>query len=226
MQIVFLLAALNNLDILSGDIGNAYLNAPCAEKVHVTFGPELFGASNQGKMVVIVRALYDLKSASSSWRLHLCNTIIDLLRYKASNGYPDVFMKREVQNDGTEYYSYFVIYVDNILCAHEYPKSIIDKLGSVYRLKDGSIEKPERYLGIDMKSWTIQAEDCDKTECYAMSCKKYIKEAIRVVEKRMVDFNLSYPSTRRHGKDTPFSSSAYRPECEESEMCNENEITL
>ena len=42
----------------------------------------------------------------------------------------------------------------------------------------------------------------------------------------MVDFNLSYPSTRRHGKDTQFSSSAYRPEREESEMCNENEITL
>ena len=59
-----------------------------------------------------------------------------------------------------------------------------------------------------------------------MSCKTYIKEAIRLVEKRMVDFNLSYPSTRRHGKDTPFSSSAYRPEHEESEMCNENEITL
>ena len=59
-----------------------------------------------------------------------------------------------------------------------------------------------------------------------MSCKTYIKEAIRVVEKRMVNFNLSYPSTRRHGKDTPFSSSAYRPEREESEMCNENEITL
>ena len=58
-----------------------------------------------------------------------------------------------------------------------------------------------------------------------MSCETYIKEAIGVVEKRMVDFNLSYPSTRRHGKDTPFLSSAYRPECDESEMCN-NEITL
>ena len=100
MQIVFLLAALNNLDIFSGDIGNAYLNAPCAEKVHVTVGPELFGASNQRKTAVIVRALYGLKSASSSWRSHLCNTIIDVLGYKASKSDPDMFMKREVQNDG------------------------------------------------------------------------------------------------------------------------------
>ena len=135
-------------------------------------------------------------------------------------------MKREVWDDKTEYYSYLVIYVDDILCVNQHSKRIMDKLGSVYLLKDGSVEKPERYLGIDIKSWTIQGEDCIMTECYAMSCKTYIGEAIRVVEKRMVDFNLSYPSTRRHGKDTPFSSSAYRPEREESEMCNENEITL
>ena len=57
-----------------------------------------------------------------------------------------------MQDNGIEHYSYFVIYVDNILCVHEYPKSIMDKLGSVYRLKDGSVEKPERYLGIDTKS--------------------------------------------------------------------------
>ena len=50
----------------------------------------------------------------------------------------------------------------------------------------------------------IQGEDCDETKYFAMSCKTYIKEAIRVVEKRMADFNLSYPSIRRHGRDTPF----------------------
>ena len=71
----------------------------------------------------------------------------------------------------------------------------------------------------------IQGEDCDKIECFAKGCKTYIKEAIQVVEKRMVDFNLSRPSTRRHGKDIPFSSS-YRPEHEESEMCSEDGIKL
>ena len=78
--------------------------------------------------------------------------ITDVLDYKAFKGDPDVFMKREVRDDKTEYYSYLVIYVDDILCVHEHPKRIIDKLGSVYRLKDGSVEKPERYLGIDIKS--------------------------------------------------------------------------
>jgi len=61
-----MLAALNELDILMGDIGNAYLNAPNKERVHVICGPELFGPENQGEKAVIVRALYGLKTAGNS----------------------------------------------------------------------------------------------------------------------------------------------------------------
>jgi hypothetical protein len=41
VHLAFLIAALNELDILSADIGNAYLNAPTKEKVHRTCGMEL-----------------------------------------------------------------------------------------------------------------------------------------------------------------------------------------
>jgi hypothetical protein len=61
VRIAFLLAALNGLDILACDIGNAYLNAPCREKVWFVAGPE-FG-SRQGTVIKIVRALYGLKSS-------------------------------------------------------------------------------------------------------------------------------------------------------------------
>ena len=54
----------------------------------------------------------------------------------------------------------------------------------------------------------------------------YIKEEIRVVEKRMFDFNLSYLSIRRHGNEKSILSSTKSPECEESEMSSKNEITL
>ena len=40
VRIAFLLAALNDLDILTGDIGNAYLNAPTQEKIYYWAGPE------------------------------------------------------------------------------------------------------------------------------------------------------------------------------------------
>ena len=40
--IMLLIAALNNLKVLSTDIGNAYLNASCRENVYVKVGQELF----------------------------------------------------------------------------------------------------------------------------------------------------------------------------------------
>ena len=66
VRIAFLLAALNDLSILAGDISNAYLNAPNREKVHIICGPELFGKEFEGSTAIIVRAFYALKSAAAS----------------------------------------------------------------------------------------------------------------------------------------------------------------
>ena len=69
VRIAFLLATLNEVEILPGDIGNSYLNAPCKEQTHVTISDDLlFGPENNGKIAVIVRALYGLRSAGNSWR--------------------------------------------------------------------------------------------------------------------------------------------------------------
>jgi Reverse transcriptase (RNA-dependent DNA polymerase) len=64
VHLAFLIAALNDLEILACDVGNAYLNAPCREKVWFVAGPE-FG-SRQGMVVKVVRALYGLKSSGAS----------------------------------------------------------------------------------------------------------------------------------------------------------------
>ncbi len=41
VRLAFMIASLNALNILSADIGNAYLNAYTKERVHTTCGPEL-----------------------------------------------------------------------------------------------------------------------------------------------------------------------------------------
>jgi hypothetical protein len=66
IRIAFLIAALNDLDNMSCDIGNAYLNAPCREKIWFAAGLE-FG-SRQGQVIKIVRALYGLKLSGASRR--------------------------------------------------------------------------------------------------------------------------------------------------------------
>ena len=52
---------MNELDILYGDIENVYLTAPYKEKVYTIAGSE-FGPL-RGKIIIIEKALYGLKSS-------------------------------------------------------------------------------------------------------------------------------------------------------------------
>jgi hypothetical protein len=69
VRIALTLAALNDLDVMMGDIENAYLTAPITEKVWTVLGPE-FG-EDAGKRALIVRALYVLKSVGADFRNQL-----------------------------------------------------------------------------------------------------------------------------------------------------------
>jgi Reverse transcriptase (RNA-dependent DNA polymerase) len=73
VRIAFVYATLNGLDIMAGDVQGAYLNAPCKEKVYTICGPE-FGPENIGKIAVIEKALYGLKTSAFAWREHLAST--------------------------------------------------------------------------------------------------------------------------------------------------------
>ena len=51
VRIAFLIAALNELDLMMFDVGNAYLDAVTTEKIYTRAGLE-FG-DDQGKLIVI-----------------------------------------------------------------------------------------------------------------------------------------------------------------------------
>ncbi|MGH7954980.1 MAG: reverse transcriptase domain-containing protein [Gloeomargaritales cyanobacterium] len=111
VRIAFLIAALNDLDVLAADIGNAYLNASTKEKVYTTAGKE-FG-SKAGFSVLIIRALYGLKSSGAAWRAHIAQTLRDM-GYMPSFADPDVWMRKCTKPDGFKYYEYLLVYVDDI----------------------------------------------------------------------------------------------------------------
>ena len=116
VRIGFLLAALNGMDVLSGDISNAYLNAPNWENVHVILGKEIFGEEFEGSTAIIGRALYGFKTASAAWRDHFASAIRNGLKFTSCRGDQDVYFKLKKKEDGTRYYAYLIIYVDDILC--------------------------------------------------------------------------------------------------------------
>ena len=57
------MAALNDIDVQSADVQNIFPTAPVWENIWMVAGPE-FGPE-QGKNMIVVRALYGLKSASA-----------------------------------------------------------------------------------------------------------------------------------------------------------------
>jgi hypothetical protein len=126
VRIAFLIAALNDLDIMSCDIGNAYLNAPCREKIWFVAGPE-FG-SRQGQVIKIVRALYGLKSSGASCRNTLQRTICEELGFEMTTADPDVYRRRAVKKDGSEYWELLLVYVDDILVISGDPRSVLNHL--------------------------------------------------------------------------------------------------
>ena len=102
VRLFFLLAALNDLEILSADIQNAYLSAPVKERLYTIAGKE-FGPKYQGRPVLIVRALYGLRSSGKSFRDHLAKNLRQM-GFVSCRADPDVWMKPATKADGTEYY--------------------------------------------------------------------------------------------------------------------------
>ena len=97
LRIILLTAAINELYILCGDIENAYLTAPCKENVYTIAGSE-FGPL-KGKILIIEKALYGLKSSGASFRSFMAEKL-DSMNFRSSMADPDVWMRAAVKPDG------------------------------------------------------------------------------------------------------------------------------
>jgi hypothetical protein len=149
------IAALNDLEVKVGDVINAYITAPITEKVWTTLGPE-FGPK-AGKTVIIVRALYGIKSAGAAFRSHLAS-FMRQMGYTSCKANPDLWMKVELRPDNNfKYYSYILIYVDDILVIHHNATSVLAWLNKYLPLKPSSVGDPDIYiLGTNQPKQNLQ----------------------------------------------------------------------
>jgi hypothetical protein len=90
VRIMFLVTALNDLDILGADVQNACINVKTSERCYTTAGPEL--GPNAGRPAIIVWALYGLKSSGARWRDHFAAILMEA-GFKNSKADPDVWMR-------------------------------------------------------------------------------------------------------------------------------------
>lgn len=179
VRLFFLIAALNDLDVLSCDVQNAYLNAGTKEKNYFIAGLEM-GPTNVGKVVLIVRALYGLQSSGAQWREHMASTL-RTAGFTSCKADADVWLRPAVKQNGDLYYEYVLCYVDDILCGSENPQAFMNYLSTVYTLKKGSVKEPDLYLGADVKKFPTSIG----RSAWGISPDSYIKSAVREVEKKL-----------------------------------------
>ena len=122
----FLIAALNDLNLLAGDIQNVFLSAPTKERIFFYAGDEW--KCDKDGIVVVVQALYGLKSSALQFRNYLANTLGNHLGFKSSLADPDVWFKPSTAPNGFKYYSYILVYVDDILIVDKSPRIFMKQL--------------------------------------------------------------------------------------------------
>ena len=120
LRIVIFPAELNGLNLMQGDVGNAYLESYTEEKVYFIAGTE-FG-HHDGTSFVIEEALYGLRSSGLRFHERL-SKVLQGFAFTRSHVDPDVWMR-----DAGNAWEYIVVYVDDIIFAMKDPKSFFDKL--------------------------------------------------------------------------------------------------
>jgi len=210
VRIGFILAALNDLELVAADIGNAHLQENTKEKIYAIAGPE-FGEF-QGRTMIIVRALYGLKSSGAAWHEHFANTLYDM-NFKPSYANPDVWMRAAVKPNGFKYYEYIFIYIDDLLILSHQTKAIVKVLKHIYRLKVDEVGAPKTYLGAQVKQVHLPQ---DRTVLqWELSPKQYIEKALKNVAGRLSEIGQKLHP--RKYANIPMRN-GYRPELDYSPL--------
>ena len=160
IHLLAFLAELNKLETWATDIGNAYLEAVCQEKVYIIAGPE-FGKL-EGHTLVIHKALYGLRTSSLRWYERL----LDCLRqmgFVPSKAEAEIWMRK-----CGDHYEYIGVYVDDLAIVLQDPKAIVDVLTQEHNFKLKGTGTISFHLGCDY------FRDEDGVLC--MAPRKYIEK--------------------------------------------------
>lgn len=172
VRIVVLMGDHNGMDSMSGDVGNAYLYGVTREKIFVVLGIE-FGPKLAGRIAIVVKALYGLKTSSARWSEHLSDTLRSMgwFQSKAEN---DVWMK-----DCGDRYEYLAVYSDDIIVTAKDPKAVLEQIRKVYILKGVGV--PDYFLGAE---YGRQKGDYnERGETSTWSARTYLKNVIEKIER-------------------------------------------
>ena len=179
VRLDFPIASLDGLDILAGNIQNAYLNTTTKEKLFSYTSDEW--KYGQGRVVVTVWALHTLKSSDLVWRNHCSDILGNHLGFQSYLANPNIWFKAETDKSGNEYYTYILVYVDDLLIVDKYPRKYMAILNIKYMMKPSSIGETKVYLGSDFGKVFYG----NGSYTWTMISDMYAKEDLKNMKKRL-----------------------------------------
>jgi hypothetical protein len=204
--LAFLIADLNDLDIMACDVGIAYLNAACREKVWFVVGSE-FG-SWQPIIVKIVRALYGLKSSGAAcWRAMFNSTLLEM-GFRSTVADPDVYLRANAKPCGFKFYEFLLVYVNDVLIVSHSPKIHLERIKASYERHSNSIGPHAHNLRANVERITRPGDNTGR-EYWSFSAHTYVRNAVKDVILLLQEEGCGLKSTAK----TPcFLSTTYKPE--------------
>ena len=103
---------------------------------------------------------------------------MEALNYLPCRDDPDVWMRKARKSNGTEYYDYMLLYVDDCLAISETSKEAVLHLNKFFKMQPSSIDTPNIYLGGKVKKIRLP----DMVEAWTFSSSQYVQEAVSNVK--------------------------------------------
>jgi hypothetical protein len=103
------------------------------------------------------------------------------LGYEPCRADPDLWMMPRIRDDGLKYYSYVLIYVDDILVISHEAIDDLRKIDHYFRMKKDSIGDPDIYLGSKLRKVAMS----NGVQAWMISAAKYVREALNNVERHL-----------------------------------------
>jgi hypothetical protein len=89
---------------------------------------------------------------------------------------PDLWLKAVTRpEDNVCHYAYILCYVDNILCIHHDPMSVMGEINKYLPLKPSSVGDPDIYLGAKLKETRLP----NGVMAWGLNPSKYVIQAVK-----------------------------------------------
>jgi hypothetical protein len=95
--------------------------------------------------------------------------------YTSCKADPDLWYKAETRpDDSFRYYAYILCYIDDILCVHHDPMTVLTMINGYMPLKPSTVGDPNVYLGAKLKPNQLE----NGIWALGLSPSKYVAQAV------------------------------------------------